>query len=799
MKFSESWLREWVNAAVSTDDLVEQLTMAGLEVDGVESAAGEFTGVVVGEIVSIEQHPDADKLRVCQVAGNGSELTQVVCGAANARAGIKIPFATVGAILPPGPDGKPFKIKKAKLRGVESFGMLCGQTEIECGEDDSGLWELPLGAPVGDDIRQYLSLDDAIIEVDLTPNRSDCLCIKGVAREAGVLNREAVNELSIAAVAPAIDDSFSVSLSAAEQCSRYAGRVIRNVDVSRPTPQWMVEKLRRAGVRSIDAVVDVTNYVLLELGQPMHAFDLSTLDGAIDVRMAKEAEPLTLLGGQEVKLKADTLVIADKSKAIAMAGIMGGEATSVTASTRDIFLESAFFNPLAIAGRARSYGLHTDSSHRFERGVDYKIQQQAIERATQLLLDIVGGEAGPVTLVESSHKPEDRQVSLRRTRILSGLGFEMSDTEVLDIFARLGLELLNSDDTGWTFSVPSYRFDISIESDLLEELARIYGYNNLPVTSMAVPVAIETDVEETLSLSVLRNTLVARDYFEAICYSFVDESLLKSFEPDAQPVRLQNPISADMSAMRTSLWPGLVSALQHNLNRQQSRVRLFECGLRFVSTDGSVDKLVQTPMIAGLIYGGASDESWHGKAQAVDFYDVKADVEALLEKGSQDSEFVFQAAKHPALHPGQTAEITKNGKVVGLLGALHPQLQQSLGLSQPAYLFELQQAAVLEASLPSFTPLSKFPEVRRDLALVIDQDIAVHGLCAAARASAGDYLAELKVFDVYVGKGVDTHRKSIALGLTFQHPSRTLNEEEINASVDAVLQELAARFSALQR
>lgn len=803
MKFSESWLREWVNPSVSTEELVEQLTMAGLEVDGVESAAGEFKGVVVGEIVSIEQHPDADKLRVCQVAGlNGdatTELTQVVCGAANARVGIKIPFATVGAVLPPGPDGKPFKIKKAKLRGVESFGMLCGQTEIECGDDDSGLWELPQDAPVGQDIREYLKLDDAVIEVDLTPNRSDCLCIKGIAREAGVLNREAVNEPSVAAVKPALDDTFAVTLSAQEQCSRYAGRVIRNVDVSRPTPQWMVEKLRRADVRSIDAVVDVTNYVLLELGQPMHAFDLSTLDGAIDVRMARDAESLTLLGGQEVKLNADTLVIADGSKAVAMAGIMGGEATSVTATTRDIFLESAFFNPLAIAGRARSYGLHTDSSHRFERGVDYKIQEQALERATELLLEIVGGEAGPVTLVESSHRPEERQVSLRRARILSGLGFEMADAEVLDIFARLGLGLLNSDDAGWTFSVPSYRFDISIESDLLEELARIYGYNNLPVTSMAVPVVIESDVEESLNLSALRNTLVARDYFEAICYSFVDESLLKSFEPEAQPVRLQNPISADMSVMRTSLWPGLVSALQHNLNRQQNRVRLFECGLRFVSPDGSVDKLVQTPMIAGLVYGGVSEESWHSKTQNVDFYDAKADVEALLEKGAQMSAFSFAAAKHPALHPGQTAQITKNGRVVGLLGALHPQLQQSLGLSQPAYLFELQQDAVLEAALPNFTPLSKFPEVRRDLALVVDQDIAVEDLCAAAKDAAGEYLIDLKVFDVYVGKGVDTHRKSIALGLTFQHPSRTLNEEEINSSVGVVLQQLADKFSAQQR
>ncbi len=804
MKFSESWLREWVNPAVSTDELLEQLTMAGLEIDGVEAAAGAFTGVVVGEIIAIEQHPDADKLRVCQVAGligesGGAQLTQVVCGAANARTGIKIPFATVGAVLPPGPDGKPFKIKKAKLRGVESFGMLCGQTELECGDDDSGLWELPQDAVVGEDIRSYLNLDDAIIEVDLTPNRSDCLCIKGIAREAGVLNRVAVKGLEIAAVAASLDDTLPISLAAAEACSRYAGRVIRGVDVSRPTPLWMIEKLRRAGIRSIDAVVDITNFVLLEQGQPMHAFDLSTLSGGIKVRMAQEGEPLTLLGGQEVKLNADTLVIADNAKAIAMAGIMGGEETSVTAATQDIFLESAFFNPLAIAGRARKYGLHTDSSHRFERGVDYQIQEQAIERATQLLLDIVGGEAGPLTLAENQQAPQDRQVSLRRERILRGLGFAMADKEVLDILARLGLELLETNADGWTFAVPSYRFDISIESDLLEELARIYGYNNLPVTSMAVPVVIESDDEQSLNLSVLRNTLVARDYFEAICYSFVDESLLKSFEPEAQPVSLQNPISADMSAMRTSLWPGLVTALQYNLNRQHSRVRLFECGLRFVSSDTSVENLVQTPMIAGVIYGCATDESWFGKAKLVDFYDIKADVEALLEKGGQADQFSFTAAKHPALHPGQTAEILKNGVSIGIVGALHPQLQQKLGLAQPAYLFELQQSAVLEAALPSFNALSKFPEVRRDLALVVDQEVAVEELSTEAKLAAGEYLVELKVFDVYVGKGVDTHRKSIALGLTFQHPSRTLNEEEINASIDAVLVQLGEKLNAVQR
>jgi phenylalanyl-tRNA synthetase beta chain len=798
MKLSESWLREWVNPELNTADLVEQITMAGLEVDGVEAVAGEFSGVIVGEILEAEQHPDADKLRVCKVAG-GEEVAQVVCGAPNARPGIKIPFATVGAVLPPGEDGKPFKIKKAKLRGVESFGMLCAQTELQLGDDDDGLWELPADAPVGTCLREYLSLNDNAIEIDLTPNRSDCLSVKGIARDVGVLNRLAVTEPTIEAVTATIDDTVAVNLNAEGACSRYAGRVIRNVDVSRPSPLWMQERLRRADIRSIDAVVDVTNYVLLELGQPMHAFDLNALQGSVQARMAEQGEKLTLLDGQEVELNADTLVIADDSRAVAMAGIMGGEPTSVTAATKDIFLESAFFDPIAIAGRARSYGLHTDSSHRFERGVDYKLQEQAVERATQLLLDIVGGEAGPVTVVENEYKPEDRLVTLRRERILSGLGFDMADDDVVDILTRLGLNLQSSDDAGWTFEVPSYRFDISIEADLLEELARVYGYNNLPVTSMAVPMHIESDDEGSLELSTLRSALVERGYEEAICYSFVDEGLLKSFEPEAQPVPLQNPISQDMSVMRTSLWPGLVSALQYNLNRQQSRGRLFETGLRFVSEDATVAKLVQTPMIAGVIYGGLNDESWHGKPQSVDFYDVKADVEALIGKTGQAEEFSFAAGRHPALHPGQTAEVRRNGQCVGIVGTIHPQLQQQLGLSQPAFLFEIEQSALLDAKVPVFEPLSKFPEVRRDIAVVVDQTVAVADLQKLVQEQAGSYLQDLKVFDVYVGKGIDPQRKSVALGLTFQHPSRTLNEDEINASMDVVVKSLEGEFNAALR
>lgn len=799
MKLSENWLREWVNPNLTTADLVEQITMAGLEVDAVEPVAGEFSGVVVGEILEAEQHPDADKLRVCKVAGNGDEICQVVCGAPNARPGIKIPFATVGAVLPPGEDGKPFKIKKAKLRGVESFGMLCAQVELQLGEDSDGIWELAEDAPVGADLREYLNLNDQCIEVDLTPNRSDCLSVKGIARDVAVLNRLELKEPKIAPVAPTIDDVLKVTLNAGEACSRYVGRVIRGVDVSQGSPLWMQEKLRRAGVRSIDAVVDVTNYVLLELGQPMHAFDLNTLQGGVQARMADDGEKLTLLDGQEVELKSDTLVIADDEKAVAMAGIMGGEATSVTSATQDIFLESAFFFPVAIAGRARNYGLHTDSSHRFERGVDYKLQAVAIERATQLLLDIVGGQAGPVIEIENEHAPKDREVSLRRSRILSGLGFSMDDEEVVDILTRLGLEMSVKADSGWRFKVPSYRFDIAIEEDLLEELARIYGYNRLPTTSLNADLSIPMQYEARIGLSAVRSQLVARGYQEAITYSFVEPKLLKHFDPDAEPVELQNPISADMAVMRTTLWPGLVSSLQHNLNRQQDRVRLFEAGQRFVAEGKGIENLKQEPMLAGLIYGPRLEESWTGKSDNVDFYDIKGDLESVLSLLADDASFSFEPAKHPALHPGQSAAVMRNGEQVGLLGAMHPQLQKTLGLTHSVYLFEITQASIAEAKLPSFEPLSKFPEVRRDIAVIVDQTTAVSDLQKVIEKGAGDCLTELKVFDVYVGKGIDPHRKSVALGLTFQHPSRTLTEDEINASMDVVIRSLEESFNASLR
>ena len=797
MKVSESWLREWVNPDINTADLMEQLTMAGLEVDGVEAAAGEFSGVLVGEIVSIEQHPDADKLRVCQVAGHPEGMRQVVCGAPNARAGIKIPFATVGSLLPPDENGKPFKIKKAKLRGVESHGMLCAQNELQVGEDSDGIWELPASVETGADLREVLKLDDKLIEIDLTPNRGDCLSIKGVARDVGVLNRVAVSEPQIDAVAAISGETFPVTITAGKQCPRYVGRVIKGVNLNQTSPLWMQEKLRRAGNRSISPVVDVTNFVLLELGQPMHAFDLSTLKQGINVRMAEQGEELTLLDGQEVKLNADTLVIADAERAIAMAGIMGGEATAVSDTTQDIFLESAFFDPIAIAGRARNYGLHTDSSHRYERGVDYQLQEQAIERATELLMSIVGGEPGPLVLVESAdHMPAERSVTLRRERILRGLGFAMDDAEVVDILTRLGLGLLNTRETGWEFSVPSYRFDISIEEDLLEELARVYGYNNLPTTSLVADLALLPREEAKIGLPVVRRQLIARGYQEAIAYSFVEPKLLALFDPSATPVKLLNPISADMAVMRTTLWPGLVTALQYNLNRQQSRVRLFETGQRFVRRASG---LAQEPVVAGLIYGERGAEAWSSEPGKVDFYDIKGDLESVLNLVGDDSVFTFEKAENDALHPGQSAAVLKNGEVVGYVGALHPQIQQELGIAQPVYLFEVNQASVLLASIPAFQELSKFPEVRRDLALLIDREIPAQNLVNTARNGAGEHLVDLKVFDVYQGEGIDPHRKSVALGLTFQHPSRTLTEDEINASVDTVVKQLETEFNATQR
>lgn len=790
MKFSEKWLRGWVNPQVSRDELVARLSMAGLEVDSVTPAAGQFSGIVVGEVLSTEQHPDADKLRVCQVS-NGSETFQVVCGAPNVRPGLKIPFAMIGAELP-----GDFKIKKAKLRGVESNGMLCSAAELQISEENDGLLELAADAPVGQDIRVYLDLDDASIEVDLTPNRGDCLSLAGLAREVGALYGAPVTRPTVPAIAPGIDDVRPVDVLAPAACPRYLGRVIRNVDLSRPTPLWMVERLRRSDVRSIDAAVDITNYVMIELGQPLHAFDLAEINGGIRVRMAEEGEKLVLLDGQEVALRADTLVIADHDRALAIAGVMGGEHSGVAATTKDIFLESAFFEPISVAGKARSYGLHTDASHRYERGVDSQLAREAMERATGLLLDIVGGEAGPIIeTVSPEHLPNIAPVTLRAERITQMLGMEMDSAEVEQLLNGLGLK--TSGEAGqWQVEVPSHRFDISLEVDLIEELARLYGYNRLPVRYPQARLAPQARSEVRGELPALRRLLVARGYQEAITYSFIDPKQFELFNPGVEPLLLANPISSDMAAMRVSLWPGLVKALQHNLNRQQDRVRLFERGQRFV---GQLGDLKQQPMLAGVVCGSRLPEGWANGRDTIDFFDVKADVEAVLGFSGSLDDFTFVPGKHPALHPGQTARIERDGVEVGYLGALHPELVKTLGLDRTVYVFELVLADVVEGRLPKFHELSRFPEVRRDLALIAGRDVAASAVLDVIRENAGEWLTDLRLFDVYQGKGIDPDRKSLAVGLTWQHPSRTLNDDEVNATTQNILTSLEQRLNTTLR
>ena len=792
MKFSEQWLRSWVNPEVTRDELVARLSMTGLEVDSVVPAAGEFSGVIVGEIISAEQHPDADKLRVCRVS-NGAEEFQVVCGAPNARVGIKVPFAMVGAVL-----GEDFKIKKAKLRGVESFGMLCSASELQLSDDHDGLFELPAEAPVGQCLRKYLGLDDAIIEVDLTPNRGDCLSIAGLAREVGANYGVPVTRPVIEAVAPTHDETRPVELMAPAACSRYLGRVVRNVDLSRPTPLWMVERLRRSDVRSIDPVVDITNYVMLELGQPLHAFDLAQVRGGIRVRMADEGEKLTLLDGQEITLRSDTLVIADHERPLAMAGVMGGEHSGISEGTRDLFLESAFFDHIAIAGKARNYGLHTDASHRYERGVDWQLQREAMERLTGLILEVVGGEPGPIVeALDGQHLPKPVTIRLRNDRVTQMLGLTIPAAEVEGYLRGLELSVEPVGEGEWQVSIPSHRFDISLEVDLIEELARLYGYNRLPVSAPRASLSLTAKPETRGELPVLRRLLVARGYQEAITYSFIEPGLNKLFDPQAEPLALANPISSDMAVMRTSLWPGLCKAVQHNQNRQQSRVRLFESGLRFVPLAGG--ELQQQPMLSGIATGTRLPEGWANGSDKLDFHDVKGDVEALLGQGGALDDFRFEPAEHPALHPGQCARILRDGELVGWLGALHPQLGDRLDLHGPVFVFELALEGMIAGRLPRFSELSRFPEVRRDIAVLVDQSVAAGDLLEDIREQAGPVLKNLRLFDVYQGKGIDPESKSLAIGLTLQHSSRTLNDDEVNTLMERVVSSLEQRFKATLR
>ncbi|MFT6951503.1 MAG: phenylalanyl-tRNA synthetase beta chain [Paraglaciecola sp.] len=794
MKFSEKWLREWVNPDISTDALSEQLSMAGLEVDGVTPVAGDFSGVVVGEVVECGPHPDADKLQVTKINVGDGELLDIVCGAPNCRQGIKVAVAKVGAILPGN-----FKIKKAKLRGQPSFGMLCSFSELGISDDHDGILELPLDAAIGQDIRDYLGLDDVTIEVDLTPNRADCLGMRGLAREVGVLNKAQVSQPVYPAVAASITDTRQIQLAAPEACPRYLGRVINNISQDIKSPLWLQEKLRRSGVRSIDPVVDITNFVLLELGHPMHAFDNDKLHGDVVVRMAAEGEMLILLDESEVKLHANTLVIADQQKALAMAGIFGGLETGVTPTSRNIFLESAFFAPDAIMGKARQYGLHTDASHRYERGVDPQLQRQAMERATSLLLEIVGGEAGPIVeAVSEQHIPAVKAVTLRGERLERVLGINIATASVTDILTRLGFSPKIEGDS-WLADVPAYRFDISIEEDLIEEVARVYGYNNIPNVAPKAALRMSGNSEQQLPINQLKYSLVNRDYQEAITYSFVDPKIQAALFPDLVGLVLPQPISADMSVMRVSLWPGLLQAVSYNQKRQQSRVRLFESGLRFVPDETQKTGVRQQNVFAGAISGNLHDAHWDRDDKALDFYDIKADVEAILTNIAPLSEFRFVAASHTALHPGQSAAVYRGETCIGYLGAVHPKFEKNLGLNGRSFVFELEIDALGDKKLPSAKEISKFPSNRRDIAIVVDDDKVVGEILDCIEKSGENQLVGLNLFDIYRGKGVEPGFKSLAISLTLQDKTRTLEESEIQAVVDGILAKLSDEFSAFLR
>ena len=794
MKFSKSWVDEWIQASLGTNELADQITMAGLEVDSVDAVAGEFSNVVVGEVVACEQHPDADKLRVTKVNVGETELLDIVCGAPNCRQGLRVAVAKVGAVLPGN-----FEIKKAKLRGQPSHGMLCSYSELGIPVEADGIIELPLDAPVGTDLRSYLQLDDAMIEVDLTPNRADCLSIAGLAREIGVLNRCDVRSPEWAPVSATIDASFPITVTAAEACPRYLGRVLKGLNIKAETPLWMQEKLRRCGMRSIDPIVDVTNYVLLELGQPMHAFDLAKLESGLQVRMAVAGETLTLLDENEVSLNADTLVIADGTGPLAIAGIFGGLHSGVSAETQDILLECAFFSPLSIKGRARSYGLSTDSSHRFERGVDSQLQQQAMDRACRLLLDICGGEAGPVIeVVSDAHLPKPELITLRREKLNRVVGIAFDDAVVTDILNRLGLQVTLTAE-GWQATSPSWRFDLAIEEDLIEEVARIYGYNNIPNLPPMAHLVMNEQLEADLPLKRARHLLVDRGFQEAITYSFVEPKAMSLLFPHQEPIILPFPISADMSAMRVSLWPGLINAVVYNQNRQQGRVRLFESGLRFLKDEQAENGIRQEPLLAGIISGNLADEHWSIPSRATDFFDLKGDVEALLELTGEAHRFSFVRAEHTALHPGQSAQVLHDGHPIGWIGVIHPSLEKKLGLKSKVVLFELELNALLKVRIPVAGEISRFPANRRDLALVVDSAVTAADILHTAKKIGGNQIVGINLFDIYQGPGVPEGKKSLAISLVLQDTQRTLEDKEIADTIANVVEGLRTEFNASLR
>ncbi|MDH4234048.1 MAG: phenylalanine--tRNA ligase subunit beta [Gallionella sp.] len=769
MKFSENWLRTWVNPDLSSAELAHVLTMAGLEVEGLEAVAPAFNNVVVAEVLEVVKHPNADRLNVCQVnVGEANPLT-IVCGAANVAVGVKVPCARIGAVLP-----GDFVIKQAKVRGVESFGMLCSEKELGLAGESQGLWLLPTDAPVGMTLREYLELDDKIFTLKLTPNRSDCSGMVGVAREVAALTGSALKPLDIQSQPVSLTEQLSVNVVDAQSCPLYCGRLVRGVNAAVPTPAWVLRRLERSGLRGISAVVDITNYVMLEMGQPLHAFDVAQLSGGIMVRRARKSELLTLLNGQSVTLDEEMLVIADDARALALAGIMGGQGSGVETSTRDVFLESAFFNPDAVAGKARRFGLVTDSSFRFERGVDFAATRQALERATQLLLEICGGSAGAISEARGQ-LPKRESIMLRRSRVARVLGIALDNAQISALLQRMQFDFIaNGDD--FRVTPPSFRFDLSIEADLIEELARLHGYDNIPALAPQGALTMLPYSESQRPLARIQRILVSRDYQEIVSYAFVEEQVERELCGNDNPVALQNPIASNLAVMRSSLIAGLVGALRFNLNRNQARVRLFEAGACFARANNGY---VQSQRLSGIAYGATQPEQWGTAAKPVDFYDMKADVEALF--APQALRFV--ATTHPALHPGRSAQIFCAEQMVGWIGELHPQWQQQYDMAQPAVWFEVELDVLAHAKVPRMNEIAKFLPVRRDLAIVVDETVTVQTLLDAITAASVPGVIHISLFDVYRGKGVEQDKKSLAFRVLLQDTQKTLTDFEIETSI----------------
>ncbi|NCF15279.1 MAG: phenylalanine--tRNA ligase subunit beta [Gammaproteobacteria bacterium] len=788
MKIAESWLREWVSPELDTEALGHQLTMLGHEVDGIEYEGAGIADIVVAEVIECGKHPDADKLSVCRVNDGGDELIDIVCGAPNVHAGMKTPLAKPGVTLPNG-----MKLRKAKIRGVVSNGMLCSAVEIGLGDESDGIMELPADAQVGQPLVELLELPDAAIDLDLTPNRGDCFSVLGIARDVAALTGAALKDATVPSVKAAIDDTYPVELVEPAGCPRFAGRVIRGIDPEAQSPVWLIERLRRSGLRGISPVVDITNFVMLELGQPLHAYDAALLQGPIRPRLAKSGEKVTLLDEKEIELREDTLVITDDSGPIGIAGIMGGLSTAVTDKTTDVFFEGAFWPQDFMAGRARNYGMHTDASLRFERGVDPEGQGRAVERATQLLVEIAGGKAGPL-VVDSveEHLPKQTSIELRRARLERLLGIEISDTEIVGILESLQFDVAEMD-SGWTVKAPSHRFDMHYEVDLIEEVARIHGYDSIPETTLSAQSPLETVTESHIELERAAATLIARDYQEVVTYSFIDAEANTKFTGVESPLILSNPISSDLSVMRASLWPGLVSVASANTARQQDRVRVFEASRSY---HGTLDKHWEVVRIAGLVTGSVAPEQWGTKSEGVDFFDIKADVEALLALACDGADLRFEPAQHPALQPGQAAKILRGDDEIGVVGKLHPRVAKDYDLKRGVFLFELDASKALASAAPEAEAISKFPAIRRDIAIVVDDKVSADELVNAVSSGAPELIRDVRIFDIYRGDKIEAGRKSVAIGLILQETSRTLTDDDADTVMAAVVAKLEDKFAA---